>query len=119
MLRSKKFWSYEICSQFNLTNNIFTSAKNKGKFFEDAQYFYDLMGTGVHPSFKKLYNTPSPSKINFNNILIDINTLKILFHLLPKYNTITSLTFSKNNFEIKTLEFLINSLLNEENNSVS
>ena len=119
MLKNKKFWSFEICSQFNLTNDIFTSAKNKGKFYEDALYFYDLMGTGAHPSFKKLYNTPSPSKINFNNVLIDLNTLKILFHLLTKYNTINSLTFSKNNFEIKTLEFLINSLLKEEKNSVS
>ena len=50
MLKNKKFWSFEICSQFNLTNDIFTSAKNKGKFYEDALYFYDLMGTGlIHP----------------------------------------------------------------------
>ena len=115
MLRNKKFWSYEVCSQFNLTKEIFSSSKQKGKFFEDSLYFYDLIGTGPHPSFKKLYNTPSPSSINFSNVLIDINTIKILFHLLPKYNTITSLKLSKNQFDIKTLEFIIKSLLQEEN----
>ena len=115
MLRNKKFWSFEICTQFNLTNEMFSSSKNKGKFFEDAQYFYDLIGTGPHPSFKKLYNIPSPTVINFSNVLIDINTLKIFFYLLPKYNTITTLKFSKNNFDIKTIEYIINSLLKEEN----
>ena len=115
MLRNKKFWSYEISSQYNLTNEIFSSSKHKGKFFEDALYFYDLIGTGLHPSFKKLYNTPSPINVNFNNVLIDINTLKIFFYLLPSYNTITTVKFSKNNFEIKTLEFLIKSFLEKEN----
>lgn len=115
MLRNKKFWSYEVCSQFNFTKEIFASAKQKGKFFEDALYFYDLIGTGPHPSFKKLYNTPSPSTINFSNVLIDLNTIKILFHLFPKYSTITSLKLSKNNFDLKTLDFLIKSILQEEN----
>ena len=115
MLRNKKFWSFEICNQFILTNEMLSSSKNKGKFFEDVLHFYDLIGTGPHPSFKKLYNIPSPTVINFNNVLIDINTLKIFFYLLPKYNTISSIKFSKNNFEIKTLEFLIKSLLEKEN----
>ena len=115
MIRNKKFWCFEICNQYNLSNEILSSSKQKGKFFEDTLHFYDLMGTGPHPSFKKLYNTPSPSVINFNNVLIDINTLKIFFYLLPKYNTISSIKFSKNNFQIKTLQFLIKSLLEKEN----
>jgi len=47
MLRSKKFWYFDICKDFNLTNEIFSSAKSKGKFYEDSLYFYDLIGTGV------------------------------------------------------------------------
>lgn len=119
MLRSKKFWSFEMCTQFNLTDEILSTSKHKGKFFEDVLYFYDIIGTGPHPSLKKLYNTPSPSVINFNNVLIDINTLKIIFYLFPSYNTISSIKFSKNNFEIKTLEFLIKSLLTKENSIVN
>ena len=114
-MRSKKFWSFDVCTQFNLSNEIMSSAKLKGKFFEDALYFYDIIGTGPHPSIKKICNNSSPSVINFSNVLIDINTLKILFYLLQNYNCVTSLKFSKNNFEIKTLEFLIQSLLNKEN----
>ena len=118
MLRNKKFWSFEISSQYNLTNEILSSLKHKGKFFDDALYFYDIIGTGLHPSFKKLYNAPSPSIINFNNILLDINTIKILFFLLPSYNTISTVKFSKNNFNLKTLEFL-NKLFLEKENSIT
>jgi hypothetical protein len=114
-MKSKKFWSFDVCTQFQLTNEIMSSAKHKGKFYEDVLYFYDIIGTGPHPSLKKICNNPSPSVINFNNVLIDINTLKILFYLLQNYNCITSLKFSKNHFEIKTLEFLIQSLLQKEN----
>lgn len=114
MLRSKKFWYFDICKDFNLTNEIFSSAKSKGKFYEDSLYFYDLIGTGVHPSIKKLSKNPSPTTINFDNILVDINTLKIIFHLLQNYKNISNLKFSNNNFDKKTLEFLINSALNKD-----
>ena len=115
MFRNKKFWSYEISSQYNLTNEVFSSSKHKGKFFEDAVYFYDLIGTGPHPSFRQLYSIPSPIIVNFNNVLIDINTIKIFFYLLQSYKSITTIKFSKNNLEIKTLEFLIKSFLEKEN----
>ena len=54
MLRSKKFWSFEMCTQFNLTDEILSTSKHKGKFFEDVLYFYDIIGTGPQPSLKKL-----------------------------------------------------------------
>ena len=52
-MKSKKFWSYEICSQFNLTEEVLSSGKQRGKFYEDALFFYEMMGTGPHPSIKR------------------------------------------------------------------
>lgn len=115
MLRSKKFWSFEMCTQFNLTNEILSSAKKRNKFYEDALYFFDMIGVGVHPSIKKLYKNHSPSDITFDNTLVDINTLKIIFHLFSYFNSVKSLKFSNNNFDIKKIEFIVNSLLNKEN----
>ena len=114
-MKSKKFWSYEICSQFNLTDEILTSGKQRGKFFEDALFFYEMMGTGPHPSIKRLQGNASPTSINFNNVLLDINTIKIVFHLLPN-SKVTRLKFSNNNFNIKSLECLVNNLIEKENN---
>ena len=114
-MKSKKFWSYEICSQFNLTDEILTSGKQRGKFFEDALFFYEMMGTGPHPSIKRLQGNASPTSINFNNVLLDINTIKIVFHLLPN-SKVTTLKFSNNNFNIKSLECLVNNLIEKENN---
>ena len=114
-MKSKKFWSYEICSQFNLTDEILTSGKQRGKFFEDALFFYEMMGTGPHPSIKRLQGNASPTSINFNNVLLDINTIKIVFNLLPN-SKVTTLKFSNNNFNIKSLECLVNNLIEKENN---
>ena len=114
-MKSKKFWSYEICSQFNLTEEVLSSGKQRGKFYEDALLFYELMGTGPHPSIKRLQGNSTPTSVNFNNVLLDINTIKILFHLLPN-TKITTLKFSNNNFNIKSLECLVKCLIEKENN---
>jgi hypothetical protein len=114
-MKSKKFWCYEICTQFNLTEEVLSSGKQRGKFYEDALFFYEMMGTGPHPSIKHLQGNSSPTSVNFNNVLIDINTIKILFHLLPN-TKITTLKFSNNNFNIKSLECLVKSLIEKENN---
>ena len=66
MLRSKKFWYFDICKDFNLTNEILSGAKSKGKFYEDTLYFYDLIGTGVHPSIKKLQKNSSVLSVMIN-----------------------------------------------------
>ena len=114
-MKSKKFWSYEVCSQFNLTEEVLLTSKKRNKFFEDALYFYEMMGTGPHPSIKHLQGVQSPTQINFNNVLLDINTIKILFHLLPT-TKITSIKFSNNNFNLKNLDCLIKNLIEKENN---
>ena len=114
-MKSKKFWSYEICTQFNLTEEVLSSGKQRGKFYEDALFFYEMMGTGPHPSIKHLQGNSSPTSVNFNNVLIDVNTIKILFHLLPN-SKITNLKFSNNNFNIKSLECLVKCLIEKENN---
>ena len=53
--------------------------------------------------------------ISFNNVLVDINTIKIIFFLFPT-SKITTLKFCSNNFNIKSLECLITYLLTKPNN---
>ena len=113
-MKSKKFWSYEICSQFNLTEEVLSTSKKRNKFYEDALYFYEMMGTGPHPSIKHLQGVQSPTAINFNNVLLDINTIKILFHLLPT-TKITTIKLNNNNFNLKCLECLVKNLTEKEN----
>ena len=74
-----------------------------------------MMGTGPHPSIKHLQGVQSPTQINFNNVLLDINTIKIFFHLLPT-TKITSIKLSNNNFNLKNLECFIKNLIEKENN---
>ena len=114
-MKSKKFWSYEVCSQFNLTDEVLNTSKKRNKFYEDALYFYEIMGTGPHPSIKHLQGVQSPTSINFTNVLLDINTIKILFHLLPE-TKITYIKLSNNNFNLKCLEYLVKNLTEKENN---
>ena len=115
MLKSKKFWSYDVCNEFNLSDEIFTTYKQKGKFYEDANYFYEsLIGTGPHPSIKNKPGAIEPTTLTFNNVLVDINTLKIILYLFPS-SKITTLKFSNNNFNVKSLEYLINNLLTKPN----
>ena len=114
MLKSKKFWSFEICDKFELTEEIISKFKSKGKFYEDGMYFYEQIGSAAHPSIKQTQGL-APTVISFQNILVDINTLKILFILLP-LSKVTTLKFSSNRFNLNNLEFLIDSLLNKPNN---
>ena len=116
MLKSRKFWCYNVCNDFNISEEIFNAYKQKGRFFEDASYFYEsLIGTGPHPSLKNKSGAVESPILSFNNILVDINTIKIIFYLFPT-SKITTLKFCNNNFNIKTLECLINYLLTKPNN---
>ena len=47
--------------------------------------------------------------------LLNINTIKILFHLLQN-TEIATLKFNNNNFNIKSLECLVKCLIEKENN---
>lgn len=118
MLKSKKFWSFEVSQAYDLTPEIISNYKLKNHFFEDALYFFDLFGTGPHPSFKqpsqKEHNI-EPTVLSFQNILVDLNTLKIIFILIPT-SKVTTLKFSSNNMTIKNMDYLINSLLTKPNN---
>ena len=101
MLKSKKFWSYDLCQTSQLRQELFDNYKIKGKFYEDVLYFY-----------KEITEVTS---ISFINSKVDLNTLKILIHLLP-YSKIVSLKFCTNNFDINNLEYLIDSILTKQNN---
>ena len=116
MLKSRRFWCYEVCNEFNISEEIFSAYKQKGRFYDDVTYFYEsLIGTGTHPALKAKQGTEESPMLSFNNVLVDINTIKIIFYLFPS-SKITTLKFSQNNFNLKTLECLVTYLLTKPNN---
>ena len=112
-MKSKKFWSFKICENFDLSEEILNKYQKKGKFFEDANYFYEIIGTGCHPSIKKFHGNQRII-LNFSNVLVDKNTIKIIFNLFQN-NKINYLKFSSNNFNLNNLELLFNYLINKPN----
>ena len=122
MLKSRKFWAYEPCQSFEIKQEIFDNYKIKGKFHDDVQYFYDLISIAPHPCFKikQIKSDPNNppvelSSLEIINSKIDINTLKIIFFLLP-YSKIYNMKFISNDWDINNLEYFINSLLEKPNN---
>ena len=122
MLKSRKFWAYEPCQAFDLKDDLFENYKMKGKFNEDVQYFYDLIGTAPHPCFKLKQYKQDPQKepvelqsLEVINSKIDINTLKIIFYMLPN-TKIYNMKLVSNDWDINNFEYLINSLLEKPNN---
>ena len=122
MLKSRKFWAYEPCQAFEIKDELFENYKMKGKFNEDVQYFYDIIGIAPHPCFKlKQYKLdpqkepPELQSLEVINSKIDINTLKIIFYMLPN-TKIYNMKFISNDWDINNFEYLINSLLEKPNN---
>jgi hypothetical protein len=116
MMKNKKFWSYEMSQVYDLKQEQLDGYKQKGRVFEDFNYFFELMSMTPHPALKQSYGKEhtEPNSISFINNLVDLNTLKILFQILPNSKIVT-LKFSNNNFDFNNLEFLINSLLTKQN----
>ena len=122
MLKSRKFWAYDPCQAFDLKDEIFENYKMKGKFHDDVQYFYDVIGIAPHPCFKIKQNKSEPgvpppeiSCLEILNSKVDINTLKIIFFLLP-HSKIYNIKLISNDWDIDNLEFFIKSLLEKNNN---
>ena len=122
MLKSRKFWAYDPCQSFELKDEIFENYKMKGKYNEDIQYFYDIIGTAPHPCFKLKPKNAEPPKepvelqsLEVINSKIDINTLKIIFYILPT-TKIYNMKFISNYWDINNFEYFINALLEKPNN---
>jgi hypothetical protein len=117
MLKSKKFWNYDACESIEIKQETLDMYKQKGRIYEDINYFYDQMGIGVHNSLKQPFGKDhyDPSGFSFVNIMVDINTLMILFTVLPNSRVVT-LKFSCNNLDVNNLEYLINAVLHKPNN---
>ena len=117
MLKSRKFWAYEPSQSFEIKQEIFDNYKIKGRFFDDVLFFYDQMGIAPHPGLRAPSNREAfdVNSVNLINNKVDINTIKILLHLLP-YTKIISLKLCSNDFDISNLEYLINSLVTKQNN---
>jgi len=117
MLKTKKFWAYEFSQQIDIKTDMLENTKLKGRFYDDiSSLYYEFIGSPPHPSLKQPYGKEytEPSIISFINVLIDINTLKLLFYVIPNSKIIT-LKFSSNLFEFNNFEYMINSLLNKQN----
>lgn len=115
---ANKYWSYDICQNLEtLPDKALETFKPKGRFFDDAVSLFEILTISPHPSLNSQVgkDTIDPTSIVFDNILVDINSLRILFYLLP-FTKILVLKFSKNSFDYSNLEYLINSLLTKQNN---
>jgi hypothetical protein len=120
MLKNKKFWNYESCQSYELKQEIFDNYKVKGRISEDINHFYELIGVGTHPGLKISFGKEHQeiSSLAFISVMVDINTLKILFFILQNFK-IVSLKFSSNNFTLENFDFLVNSLNLKPNNIFS
>lgn len=117
MQKTKKFWAYDFSQQVDIKNEFLENTKLKGRFYDDiSSLYYEFLGSPPHPSLKQPYGKEytEPNIISFINVLIDINTLKLLFFVMPTSKIIT-LKFSSNLFEFNNFEFMINSLINKQN----
>jgi hypothetical protein len=114
-MKAKKFWSYDFAQNFELNQYQIDSYKQRGRIIEDINYYYDLMGIMCHPGLKQQKEYTEPVMFSFVNTLVDINTLKILFSVLPS-SKVTTLKFSSNSFVITNMEYLIETLLAKPNN---
>ncbi len=118
MQKTKKFWAYDFSQQQDIKQEYIESTKLKGRFYDDlSSLYYEFLGSPPHPALKQPYGKEhtEPTYISFLNILVDINSLRMLFHVLPN-SKIISLKFSSNLLEFANFEFLINSVNNKPNN---
>ena len=116
-----KYWSYDICQNLEtLPDKAIEAFKPKGRFYDDALSLYEILTISPHPALNSQVgkDTTDPSIIVFDNILVDINTLRIMFCLLP-FTKIITLKFSKVSFEFINLEYLINNILSKPNNVIN
>jgi hypothetical protein len=112
-----KFWNFEITHYITESKpGLLESYKPKGKYSEDYNGLFELLGTSPHPSMRLPLGKEhiEPPFLSFQHILVDINTIKILLILLG-CSKIVSLKFCSNNFEVPALETLINGLINKSN----
>jgi len=118
MQKSKKFWAYDFSQQQEIKQESLENAKLKGRFYDDlSSLYYEFLGSPPHPALKQPYGKEhtEPNAISFLNVLIDINTLRMLFHVIPNSKILT-LKFSSNLLDFSNFEFLINSVLGKSNN---
>ena len=119
----KEIWQFKYCNEFDLKQQIIQSFKSKGAINEDIIHFYEeIMQSAVHPSIIKSGLTSaewsSVNNIVFNNIKVDINTIKILNFFLAKLKVV-DIKFSNNNLPITTLDLIINDMFTTSNNLYS
>lgn len=118
----KDFWFFDYCNNFELKPASLAGRKLK-VLNEDIAYFYgNLLNSAIHPSIVKSgicgENWESCREIFFDNIRIDISTIKILFTFLPKVKVI-SLKLANNHLNLKSFETIIQLLLTTANNIYS
>lgn len=117
--KESKFWDFKESESLTLKDEDLANYKMKNKFYEDiSSLFLNHLKGGIHPCLKCPINqreSSCPSLINFNNCLIDINTFKILFYVLPN-SKVTSLKLTTNYLTLEQIDYLVNFLLTKKHN---
>ena len=115
-----KYWNYDINHYVEIKQTAIDNFKLKGRFHEDSTSLFDIVGTFPHPSLRLPLGKEhiEPTQLTFQHILIDTNTVKILFHLLNN-TKINSLKFCCNSLESGILEALITGILTKNNSIIT
>lgn len=113
MNKNKKYWTYDSAQAIDIKQEALDALKLKGRIYDDVTALFEILGMTPHPGFTLQAGKEhaEPNMISIVNTLVDINTLKILFTILPNSKIVT-LKFNSNYFEEGNWEFLINSLIN-------
>ena len=119
----KEIWQFKYCNEFDLKQQTIQSFKSKGAINEDIIHFYEeIMQSAVHPSIIKSGLTSAEwsnvKNVVFNNIKVDINTIKILNFFLAKLKVV-EIKFSNNNLPITTFDLIVNDMFTTSNNLYS
>ena len=119
----KEIWQFNYCNDFDLKQQTLQSFKSKGAINEDIIHFYEeIMQSAVHPSIIKSGLTSAEwsnvKNVVFNNIKVDINTIKILNFFLAKLKVV-EIKFSNNNLPITTFDLIVNDMFTTSNNLYS
>ena len=119
----KEIWQFNYCNDFDLKQQTLQSFKSKGAINEDIIHFYEeIMQSAVHPSIIKSGLTSAEwsnvKNVVFNNIKVDINTIKILNFFYAKLKVV-EIKFSNNNLPITTFDLIVNDMFTTSNNLYS
>ena len=120
-------WTFQSNEAKNTDDVNLAQYKMTGKFYEDAEALFNLLGVQIHPALRPVLwevekkvefveqeenKEPEPEPITvvkFDKHRIDKNTMKVLFHMLPT-SQVKTLKFTNNGISPSQFDALISNL---------